>query len=193
MSRDCGLLYGLWFLMSKALDGFISETTITRLISPQISEGDVEGYGAPYQHLPAYAKPTTEHFAHIGTALPQFFLKYLRETPLWKVCEAICGPRNFSDLNTLALLSERADTARYYWQEKQLEDQKETIQERLKIVVVFGDRNPLPKGYKETFVHLIGKDHMADWAPDGIWLQNAGHFPMEDKPEDVANLIARLT
>jgi pimeloyl-ACP methyl ester carboxylesterase len=127
----------------------------------------------------------------MGTGIPHFVLRDLRETPLWKICEAICGPRNFSDLNALALLSERDDNARRYW-EKTRDDLTEATESRPKSVVVFGERDPLVKNYKETLVHVIGKNNMADWAPNGIWLQNAGHYPMEDKPEDVAQLIARF-
>jgi pimeloyl-ACP methyl ester carboxylesterase len=128
----------------------------------------------------------------MGTGIPRFVLRNLRETPLWKVFEAICGPRNFSDLNALALLSERDDNVRCYWQKKQGDDLNEATESRLKSVVVFGERDLLVKDYKETLVHVIGKNNMADWAPDGIWLPNAGHYPMEDRPEDVAKLIARF-
>ena len=192
MSRNCSLLYGVWFLLSRVLDGYVSESTITRFISPEILEKDVEVYGAPYQHLPVNARPSVEHFAHMGTAIPHFVLRYLRETPSWKACEAICGPRNFSDLNALALLSERDDNTRRYWQEKRWDDLNKAKESRLKVVAVFGERDPLLKDYKETLVHVIGRNNMVDWAPDGIWLQNAGHYPMEDKPEDVAQLIARF-
>lgn len=191
MSRNCCLLYGVWFLLTRVFNGYVSESTITRFISPEILEGDVEGYGAPYQHLPANARPS-ELFAHMGTGIPHFVLRDLRETSLWKICEAICGPSNFSDLNALALLSERDDNARRYWQKKRRDDANEATESRLKSVVVFGERDPLVKDYKETLVHVIGKNNMADWAPNGIWLQNAGHYPMEDKPEDVAQLIARF-
>jgi pimeloyl-ACP methyl ester carboxylesterase len=128
----------------------------------------------------------------MGTGIPRFVLRNLRETPLWKVFEAICGPGNFSDLNALALLSERDDNVRCYWQKRQQDDLNEATESRLKSAVVFGERDLLVKDYKETLVHVIGKNNMADWAPDGIWLQNAGHYPMEDKPEDVAKLIARF-
>ena len=90
--------------MNKVLHVTISETTMKRLMSPHISERGLQGYSALYQGLPAYVVPTTEHFVHIGTVLPQFFMKYVRETPLWKVCEAIFRPRKLRGLNTLALL-----------------------------------------------------------------------------------------
>lgn len=74
----------------------------------------------------------------------------------------------------------------------QQNDLNVATESRPKSVVVFGERDSLVKNYKETLVRGIGKNNMVDWAPDGIWLQNAGHYPMEDKPEGVAQLIARL-
>lgn len=192
MSRNTCLLYGVWFLLTSVLKGHVSESTITRFISPEISQRDDEGYGAPYQHLAAFAGPSVEHFAHMGTGIPQFILRDLRETPLWKICEAICGPRNFSALNALALLSERDENARRYWQKERRDDSNEATESSLKSVVVFGECDPLVKDYKETLVNVIGKNNMVDWALDGIWLQNAGHYPTEDRPEDVAQLIARF-
>jgi pimeloyl-ACP methyl ester carboxylesterase len=115
----------------------------------------------------------------------------LREKPLWKVCEAFC-PKSFNDLNTLALVSERIDSARRYLRENRNGDQDETTARRLRSVVVFGERDPLGRDYKEALFSVIGKNNMADWALDGIMLENSGHYPMEDKPEDVAQLITRF-
>lgn len=192
MSRNSCLLYGVWFLFTRVLQNHVSESTIMRFISPEVSRRDAESYVAPYQHLPESAGSSVEHFAHLGTGIPHVLLKGLRETPPWKICEALCGPRNFSDLNMLALLSERDEVARRYWQYNRGDDVKEPTENRLKSVVVFGDRDPLVKDYKDNLTRAIGKNNMVDWAPDGIWLQNAGHYPMEDKPQDVAQLIARF-
>lgn len=192
MSRNGCLLYGVWFLLTRVLSGYVSESTITRLIFPEISGQDAEGYGAPLQHLPENARASVEPFVHMGTGILPFVLRELREKPLWKICEAFSCPRNFSDLNALALLSERDEIARRYWQEKQSGDLDEATESRLKSVVVFGERDSLVRDYKETLVRVIGKNNMADWAPDGIWLQDAGHYPMEDKAEDIAQLIARF-
>lgn len=192
MRRNSCLLYGVWFLLTRVLNGYVSESTITRLIFPEISGRDAEGYGAPFQHLPANARASVEPFAHMGTGISPFVLRELREKPLWKICEAFSCPRNFSDLNALALLSERDEITRCYWQEKQSGKLNEATESRLESLVVFGERDPLVRGCKETLVRVIGKNNMADWAPDGIWLPKAGHYPMEDQPEDVAQLIARF-
>jgi pimeloyl-ACP methyl ester carboxylesterase len=124
----------------------------------------------------------------MSTVIPPHFLRDLREKPLWKVCEAFC-PKSFSGLNTLALLSERVDSASRYLRENRSGDQNEATESRLRSVVVFGERDPLGRGYKDALLCVIGKNNMADWALDGIMLENAGHYPMEDKPEDVGKLI----
>lgn len=191
MGPDGRVLYGLWFLLTRVLTGYVSQPTITRLVLYEVPGRDAKGYGAPYRHLPANAGPSFEPFAHVSTGIPPLFLRYLREKPLWKVCEAFC-PKSFSGLNTLALLSERVDSANRYLRENQSGDKNEVTESRLRSVVVFGERDPLGRGYKEALLSGIGKSNMAKWASDGIMLENTGHYPMEDKPEDVAQLISRF-
>lgn len=191
MGPDGRVLYGLWFLLTRVLDGYVSQSTITRLMFHEVPGRDAKGYGAPYRHLPANAGPSVEPFAHMSTGIPPHFLRELREKPLWKVCEAFC-PKSFSGLNTLALLSERVDSASRYLRENESGDQNEAAESRLKCVVIFGARDPLGRGYKEALLGVIGKNNMTDWAPEGIMLENAGHYPMEEKPEDVAQLINRF-
>jgi pimeloyl-ACP methyl ester carboxylesterase len=157
----------------------------------EVPARDARGYGAPYRYLPANSGPSVEPFAYMSTGIPQHFLRDLREKPLWKVCEAFC-PKSFNDLNTLALVSERIDSARRYLRENRSGDQDEATARRLRSVVVFGERDPLGRDYKEALLCVIGKNNLADWAIDGIMLENAGHYPMEDKPEDVAQLITRF-
>lgn len=108
------------------------------------------------------------------------------------MCEAVLGPKNFSDLNTLALLSERDGFVRSFWQRQREEDLDQGISSRLKTVIAFGARDPLVRDYKDVLVHVVGKDNMVDWAPNGIWLPNVGHYPMEDNPDEVAQLISKL-
>ena len=188
MGPDGRVLCGLWFLLTRVLDGYVSQSTITRLIFYEVPGRDAKGYGAPYQHLPGNAGLSVEPFAHMSTLIPAHSLRDLREKPFWKVCEAFC-PKSFSGLNTLALLSERVDSASRYLRENRSGDQNEVTESRLRSVVVFGERDPLGRGYKEALLRVIGKNNMADWALDGIMLKNAGHYPMEDKPEEVVKLI----
>lgn len=178
--------------MTAVLDGYVSQSTITRFISPHISERDVECYEAPYQDLPAATRSSVERFSRYAPGIPHFVLRGLRETQGWKLCEAILGTRNFSDLNALALLSERDDFVRSYWKRTHEEDLNGHMGGKLKTVVAFGAQDPLLKDYKDVLVRVVGKTNMVDWAPNGIWLPNAGHYPMEDSPDDVAQLISRL-
>ncbi|GLI82254.1 hypothetical protein PoHVEF18_010682 [Penicillium ochrochloron] len=136
----------------------------------EVPGGDAKGYGAPYRDLPANSGPSVEPFAYMGTGIPPHFLKDLREKPLWK----------------------SIDSARRYLRESRNGDQEDATARRLRSVVVFGEQDPLGRGYKEALLCVIGKKNMAEWALDGIMLENAGHYPMEDKPEDVAQLITRF-
>jgi pimeloyl-ACP methyl ester carboxylesterase len=155
-----------------------------------VAETDVQGYGAPYKYLPTKAGSSFPRFAHLALGMPDFFLRRLRETTPWKIFEAISGPSRFTGLNMLALLSERDEKMRCYWQMKQLGDKN--VDRVLKTIVLFGERDPLLKDYKEMLLRVIGRNTMVDWAPNGIWLQNAGHYPIKDKPDEVAGLISRF-
>lgn len=178
--------------MTRVLHGYVSESTITRFISPNILEPEDKECEAAYRYLDANARPSVEEFAYAGTGISQSLLQDIRETPPWKIFEGLCGPKNFDQLNALALLSERGDNARDYWLNQQSTNISETTEGRLKIVAVFGERDPLVDNNKEVLVRAIGKHNMVDWAPDGIWLLNTGHCIMEDSSEDILRLIARL-
>ncbi|CEL03949.1 hypothetical protein ASPCAL05085 [Aspergillus calidoustus] len=192
MSVSSHLLHGVLFLLSGILDGHVSQSRITEFMSPHISEQDLKVYGAPYQDLPASTRSSADRWARLAPGIPHFVLRRLRETPVWKWCEAVLGPRNFSALNTLALLSERDEFARRYWQKKCQGDMDNDGECMLKTVVAFGEQDLLLKDYKDILVRVIGKGNLADWAPEGIWLPTAGHYPMEDSPGDIAGLIARF-
>jgi hypothetical protein len=150
MGPDGRVLYGLWVLLTRVLDGYVSQSTITRLMFYEVPGGDAKGYGAPYRHLLANSGPSVEPFAHMSTGIPPHFLKDLREKPLWKVCEAF-WKKSFNGLNTLALASERIDGARRYLREKRSGDQDETTARRLRSVVVFGERDHWGEVTKRPF------------------------------------------
>lgn len=191
MGIDGRVLYGFRFLLARVLDGYISQSTITRLLLSDIPRRDAKGYGAPYRDLPSKAGPSFENFNQMSIGVPPLFLRYLREEPLWKACEAFC-PKGFAGLNSLALLSERVDSASRYLLENRSEDENEDTESRLRCAIVFGEHDPLGRGYKKALSCVIGKNNMVDWALDGIMIENAGHYPMEDKPENVAQLITRF-
>ncbi|OKP15188.1 hypothetical protein PENSUB_1626 [Penicillium subrubescens] len=191
MGIDGRVLHGFRFLLTRVLDGYISQSTITRLLLYDIPRRDAKGYGAPYRDLPANVGPSFEPFDHMSIGVPPHLLRYMRETPLWKACEAFC-PKGFAGLNSLALLSERVDSASRYLLESRSDDKNEDTESRFKTAIVFGERDPLGRGYKTALSCVIGKRNMVDWALDGIMIENAGHYPMEDKPENVAQLISRF-
>jgi hypothetical protein len=109
-----------------------------------VAETDVQGYDAPYKYLPTKAGSSFPRFAHLALGIPDFFLRRLRETTPWKIFEAISGPSRFTGLNMLALLSERDEKMRCYWQMKQLGDKN--VDRVLKTIVLFGERDPVAEG-----------------------------------------------
>ncbi|KAJ5369353.1 uncharacterized protein N7496_009113 [Penicillium cataractarum] len=191
MGIDGRIIYGFRFLLSRVLDGYISQSTLTRLLLYDVPRRDAKGYGAPYRDIPANARPSFEPFDHISIGVSPHILRYMREKPLWKACEAIC-PKGFAGLNSLALLSERVDSASRYVLENRSGDKKEGTEGRIRSAIVFGEHDPLGRGYKKALACEIGKGNMVNCALNGIMIENAGHYPMEDKPEDVAQLIARF-
>jgi pimeloyl-ACP methyl ester carboxylesterase len=178
-------MYAIWFLSTGILDGYLPEVGVMRYMSPHISQQDVEGYSAPYKHWPVNAKSSVYRFGHIVPGTPRIVLRGFMNTWQWKLCEGLFGPNNFDNLWAQARLSVRDDEVRRFW--KKWEGTKP-----FKVAVVFGDRDPLLKGYKNLLVQAIDPELMVKWAPNGMWVEGGGHYPLEDKPEDVAFLIKRF-
>lgn len=74
---------------------------------------------------------------------------------------------------------------RRFWNLRQYDDETE-------VVHVFGDKDPILKGYKSVFAQTIHPERVVDWAPSGLWIVGAGHLPMEGKPGEVSGLIAKF-
>ncbi|KAM0104907.1 hypothetical protein ACP6JE_000542 [Aspergillus fumigatus] len=102
-----------------------------------------------------------------------------------KSIEGLAGPSNFDNLTAQARLSLRNEGVRSFWKSSDRAHQ-------LEVAVVFGDKDPLLKDYKDILVRGVDSRVMVDWAPYGIWLDGTGHYPAEDKPKAVGDLIARL-
>ncbi|KAF4211426.1 hypothetical protein CNMCM5878_002636 [Aspergillus fumigatiaffinis] len=185
ISMHHALLYAIWFMTTGVLGGCIPESAVMRFMSPSISQTDVTGYAAPYRNLPAKAKSSIYRFSHMAPATPRVVLTSLRYTWLWKLVEGLAGPSNFDNLTAQARLSSRDDEIRGFWKSSERARQ-------LEVAVVFGDKDPLLKDYKDVLVRAVDSRVMVDWAPHGTWLDGAGHYPAEEKPKAVGDLIARL-
>ncbi|RHZ59250.1 haloalkane dehalogenase family protein [Aspergillus thermomutatus] len=179
------LLYAIWFMTTGILGGCTPESAVMRFMSPGISQQDVTGYAAPYRNLPVKAKSSVYRFAHMVPATPRAVLTSLRYTWLWKLVEGLAGPSNFDNLTAQARLRGRDDEIRSFWKSSERA-------RHLQVAVVFGKNDPLLKDYKDVLVRAVDSRVMVDWAPYGIWLEGAGHYPVEEKPKAVGDLVARL-
>lgn len=185
MSLYYGLMYAIWFLSTGILGSYIPESGIMRYMCPQMSRRDIEGYGAPYKDWPLKSKSSLYRFGHIVPGTPRVVLRSLRNTWPWELCEGLCGPEKFDNLSQQARLSSRDDEVRRFWKNW-------NSPEPFKVAVVFGDRDPLLKGYKDLLVQAIDPKLMVEWAPSGIWIGGGGHYPVEEKPNEIALLVQRF-
>ncbi|GIC92436.1 haloalkane dehalogenase family protein [Aspergillus udagawae] len=185
ISMHHALLYAIWVMTTRILGGCIPESAVMRFISPSISQKDVAGYAAPYRNLPRKAKASIYRFSHMAPVTPRVVLTSLRYTWLWKLFEGLAGPSKFDNLTAQARLSVRDDEIRGFWKSSERARQ-------LDAAVVFGKKDPLFKDCKDVLARAVDSRVMADWAPHGMWLDGAGHYPAEEKPKAVGDLIARL-
>ncbi|KAJ5999354.1 hypothetical protein N7451_007164 [Penicillium sp. IBT 35674x] len=185
MSLHCGLLYVIWFLVGGILGPYIPEPAVMYFMCPYIALSDAEAYAAPYRGAPISAKSSVFRFGHIVPGTPRTVLQSVRYTKVWKAIEGLCGPENFDILDAQSRLAFLDDKTREFWG-------RDENQRHLKMVVAFGSRDPLLIDYKDIISKTINARHMADWAVNGIWLAGGGHYPMEDMPEHISNLVLRL-
>ncbi|CEL07036.1 hypothetical protein ASPCAL10202 [Aspergillus calidoustus] len=179
------LLNRAWYCTTGLLKGYTPESAAIRFITPTISQSDAEAYSAPYKGLPRSAKSSIERFSHITPSLPRVILHRARNLQVWKLAEGLCGPSHFDTLNTQARLSAQDELVRKFWSSKEQAHGFE-------VAVIFGDKDPLVRDYKNVLVREIAPELMVKWAPRGLWIPGAGHMPTEDRAGDVARLIARF-
>ncbi|EAW13696.1 haloalkane dehalogenase family protein [Aspergillus clavatus NRRL 1] len=179
------LPYAIWAMTTEILGGCTPESAVMRFLSPNISQKDLEGYTAPYQQLPGSAKSSIYRFSHMAPVVPRIILNCMRQTWLWKLAEGLAGPSHFDNLNAQARLAVRDGEIRSFWKSSAKAQQ-------LDLAVVFGDMDPFLKDSKDVLVRSVNPRLMANWAPYGVWLDGAGHYPTEEKPAVVGDLVARL-
>lgn len=185
MSLHCGLLYVIWFLTGGILGPYIPEPAVMYFMCPHIALSDAEAYAAPYRGMPIPAKSSVFRFGHIVPGTPRTVLQSVRYKKFWRVLEGFCGPKNFDILDAQSRLAVIDDKAREFWGRGENKSY-------LKMVIAFGSKDPLLIDYKDILLETINARFMVDWAVNGIWLAGGGHYPTEDKPQHIANLVSRL-
>ncbi|KAL4863193.1 hypothetical protein BDV12DRAFT_177828, partial [Aspergillus spectabilis] len=190
------LLNRIWYCTTGLLHGYTPESAFLRFLAPSISASDIQGYTAPYKSLPRASKASIERFSHLPPSLPRFLLFTLRNTYLWKITEGLLGPSHFDTLNTQARLSAQDDQVRRYWgttapSPNEDGNGNENVR-KSEVAVVFGEKDPLVRDYKNVLVRSIHPNRMAKWAPRGIWLSRTGHLAAEESAGQVAGLVERF-
>ncbi|OKL58047.1 hypothetical protein UA08_06810 [Talaromyces atroroseus] len=186
-----GLLYIIWFLSTGIMGGYLPEAGVMRYMSPHLSQEEIDGYSAPYSGLPVSTKASVFRFGHMVPGLPRFILLHARHTQLWKLLEGLCGPVHFSSVNAQARLAERDNSVRPFWATG--DNGGAVEKDPTRVLVVFGDDDPLLKSYKDILSQTIHPKFTVDWAPTGIWLPNAGHYATEEKAKEVLDLVEKFS
>jgi pimeloyl-ACP methyl ester carboxylesterase len=57
-------------------------------------------------------------------------------------------------------------------------------------MIAFGSDDPLLRDFKHVLVNVIPQENQV--GPEGVWIQGAGHYPMEERPTMVMQLIKKF-
>lgn len=150
---------------------------------PKTTSKTMDGYCAPFA-AGAATKASVSRFAHIVPGTPDFVLS-LRPHYLWRMIEGLLGPSSFTNITAQARLADRNRSVRSFWTESSADLQDEI---RPQVMVAFGHDDPLLVDFKDVLVHTI-EPSLQLRALGGEWIERAGHYPMEDRPREVARLI----
>ena len=155
-------------------------------MSPQTTSRAMDGYCAPFTADVA-TKASVSRFAHIVPGIPDFILS-LRSNYLWQIVEGLLDPTSFTNISAQARLAQRNVAVRSFWADPAVELQEEV---RPQVMVAFGHDDPLLVDFKDVLVHTI-EPSLQLHALGGEWIERAGHYPAEDRPLEVAQLVQRF-
>jgi len=174
------LLYASWYLTaSLLLVRCAPEWVVMRLMTPTISMSVARGYSAPYD-VTVERKASIVGFTQTMPTAPDFLLSF-RDTEFWGVMEGLLGPEQFAYLNMQAGLARRDREMREYWR------RYDRVPE---VMVVFGRNDPLVE-LKGVLEATVSRRALVRAENEG-WVQSAGHYPMEEKPEAMTEAVRRF-
>jgi pimeloyl-ACP methyl ester carboxylesterase len=179
------LLYLTWFFSTGIFGGYIPESMVMRFMCPEATSEVISGYSAPYA-AGAHSKASVGRFAHIVPGIPDLLLG-LRRAVWWRVIEGVLGPENFTNINAQARLAGLNVSVRKWWSPEDI-DCKNTLP---RVSIAFGQEDPLLKDFKGVLERTLGLD-VGGPPMRGTWISGAGHYPVEEKPQTVAQLILRF-
>lgn len=175
ISLNCRALYALWFSSQGILNGLLPEELIIRYMAPRVTSRVASGYAAPFSG--PKSKQGVSRFALIVPGMPDMIYR-LFESRLGLMVDGLCPPQSFSSLHEQLRLRERGHKVRRFWADGKAEAD---------VAVVLGRSDPLLRDYYHI---LLGCVNTSQGRAKGIWIEGAGHYATEEKPQTVADLFA---
>lgn len=183
------LLYWIWFFSTGICGPLLPESLVLRFMAPNISVKTATAYSAPYMQSMFKAKASINRFAHIVPGFPDW-IYLLRYRDWWRAIEGWLGPKHFTNMNAQASLAERNRHVRGWWAGEVEEKSSQNAPE--KVMILFGREDPSLPEFKSVLEQYIGVSRVVQSA-NGGWLPGAGHYPMEEKPKEIAHQLIRLS
>lgn len=177
ISLNCRLLYLVWLSSQGIFDGLLPESLIIRYMAPGATSAVTSGYSAPFSGY--WSKKGVSRFAATVPGMPAIIYR-LFQSQLGLIIDGLCPKESFSSLHAQVRLRETDHTIRKFWSDGKAD---------IKVAVVFGRRDPLLRDYYDIFLKTI---RTSNGAPEGVWIDGAGHYPVEEESGKVAEFCAEF-
>lgn len=189
---------GIWFFSTGILGSRLPDNLILRFMAPNLTTRICDGYSTPFRQHPSQSKASINRFAHIVPGTPDLILAQ-RQRPAWRMLEGLVGPEHFT-INAQAALACRDVQVRKWWCGETLKDgcgngkvRFDPDMDRVRsapgrVLILFGRDDPLLPGFRRVLVDTIKVSRLVQ-NDEGGWIDGAGHYPMEQKPELIARSI----
>lgn len=186
------LLYIIWFLCTGIFGPYLPESAVLRFMAPNITATVAAGYSLPYKSNWKISKASLNRFAHIVPGLPDWILKR-RQTRFWRLIEGLIGPERFTNINAQSRLALRNIAVRSWWRDEPTvevakHDFRPSSTAPDRVGVLFGRDDPLLPGFRRVILDTVKVSQLVTGTKDG-WLDGAGHYPMEQKPEEISRIL----
>ncbi|KAK5283651.1 hypothetical protein LTR40_001435 [Exophiala xenobiotica] len=184
------LLYWIWFFSTGICGPLLPDSFVLRFMAPNMSVKASEVYSQPYAQSLFKTKTSINRFSHIVPGLPDCIYD-LRQTFMWRTIEGLLGPEHFTNLNAQAWLANRDQEVRKWWSSSSPDDDKAAAKAPESVMTLFGRDDPLLPEFKNVLERSIQVSRVLQGGEAG-WLPGAGHYPMEQKPKEIAHCLVQL-
>jgi pimeloyl-ACP methyl ester carboxylesterase len=185
------LLYWIWFFSTGICGPLLPDSFVLRFMAPNMSVKASEVYSQPYAQSLFNTKTSISRFSHIVPGLPDCIYD-LRQTCMWRTIEGLLGPEHFTNLTAQAWLANRDQEVREWWSSSSLgNDKGAAARAPESVMILFGRDDPLLPEFKNVLERSIRVSSVLQGGEAG-WLPGAGHYPMEQKPKEIAHCLVQL-